>query len=79
MPERLVDREESRRLAQLLAKARRSAGIDQTRAAEVLGISQAAISKLENGLRSIEVFEFVELCELYGVDPCETLRQATSD
>lgn len=76
MPERLIDRPASRHLAMLLKDARRKAGLDQAQAAVALGISQAAISKLERGFRSVEVFEFVILCELYKVDPCKLLEVA---
>ncbi len=63
----------------MLAEARGQAGLDQTRASKALGISQTAFSKLENGLRSLEVFELVELCELYGVDPCEIILASQDD
>lgn len=76
LAERLTDRPEEIRLGQLLADYRKAAGLDQVTVAERLGMSQAAVSKLERGLRSVAVFELVDLCDLYGADVADIIYRA---
>ena len=46
---------------------RARAGLTQSAVAEVLGISQAAYSRLETGEVEVSVIKLLELCNLYGV------------
>ncbi|KAA0682270.1 helix-turn-helix transcriptional regulator [Roseomonas genomospecies 6] len=61
--------ERQRRLRELLREARQEKGLKQVQVAEALGLPQSTISKYESGERRLDVIEFIDLCEVLGVDP----------
>jgi transcriptional regulator with XRE-family HTH domain len=48
-----------------LKKARIEAGLDQEKAAELLGKTQSYISKVESGQRRIDVVQLKEFAKIY--------------
>ena len=48
-----------------IRKARADAGLDQKRAAQLLGTSQSNISKIESGQRRVNVLQLKELARVY--------------
>jgi transcriptional regulator with XRE-family HTH domain len=50
-----------RKLVQELRKARREAGLSQQQVAELLGVPQSYVAKIELGERRIDVIEFLKL------------------
>jgi transcriptional regulator with XRE-family HTH domain len=61
--------EQARRLGQVLARARESAGLTQVQAANSLGVPQSRIAKLELGQRQLLFLEALRVARLYDVDP----------
>jgi transcriptional regulator with XRE-family HTH domain len=58
--------ERYRKLLLRLKEARREAGMSQVQVAEVLGVPQKFVSKIETGERRIDPLELEELAGLYG-------------
>lgn len=54
-------------LAQLLAGARRQAGLTQAQAAARIGISQSRISALETYAAALTLAQLLALCGVYGL------------
>ena len=48
-----------------IKKARADAGLDQKRAAQLMGTSQSNISKIESGQRRVNVLQLKELARVY--------------
>ncbi len=57
------------RFRQLLADARRAAGLTQAELAKKLGRPQSFVSKFEGGERRLDVIEFLEVARALKVDP----------
>lgn len=62
------------RLRALLVKARKDAGLTQEEVAAKLRRPQSFVWKIENGVRRIDVVEFLEFAKAVGFDPHELLR-----
>lgn len=58
-----------------LAAARKQQGISQQALADALGRPQSYVSKVEIGERRLDVFEFVQICEVLRLDPCKIIRR----
>lgn len=56
---------EHKYLIQQLKKARELAGLDQARAAKLLGKTQSYISKIESGQRKIDVIQLGKFSKTY--------------
>lgn len=52
-----------RKLVQELKKARRDAGLSQQQVADLLGVPQSYVAKIEIGERRIDVIEFLKFVE----------------
>lgn len=63
------------RLVELLAAARREAGMTQSQVAAALGRHQPFIANIESGERRIDVVEFLNLADVIGVDPLSILAE----
>jgi transcriptional regulator with XRE-family HTH domain len=57
------------RLCELLWETRNEAGLTQQDVADRLGKPQSYVAKVEGGERRVDVIEFIELCEVLGVEP----------
>jgi transcriptional regulator with XRE-family HTH domain len=64
-----------KRLVDRLVAARKEAELTQVEVAKKLDKPQPFVSKCESGERRIDVVEFLYLCRLYGIDPCEVIRE----
>lgn len=62
------------KLRELLTAARDEAKVTQTELARRLGRPQSFVSKYETGERSLDVIEFVAVCEALGREPVELLE-----
>jgi len=62
-----------RKLVQELRKARREAGLSQQQVAELLGVPQSYVAKIELGERRIDVIEFLKLVEVMDASWFEIL------
>lgn len=63
----------------IIAKARRRAGLSQTRLADRLDRCQSYISKIESGARLVEVREFMWIVRRIGDDPLPLLEYLSRD
>jgi DNA-binding XRE family transcriptional regulator len=65
----LLDRRarDRRILGELLADARRAAGMSQTEAGGATGLSQSTIAKIERGTRAVSFIEALEFADAYRV------------
>jgi transcriptional regulator with XRE-family HTH domain len=66
---------ENRLLCELLASARRKAGISQEVLAKRLKRPQSFVAKYEGGERRLDVVEFLAIARAIGTDPVRLLRQ----
>lgn len=62
------------RFIQVLARARRSAGLTQQALAAKLERPQSFVAKYENGERRIDMVEFVTIARAMNSDPVKLLR-----
>jgi transcriptional regulator with XRE-family HTH domain len=62
-------------LVELVASARKRAGLSQAQVARALGRHQPFIATLESGQRRIDVVELIELAEAIGFDPSRLLKK----
>ena len=63
------------RLRLLLVEAREEAGLTQVELGKRLRRPQSFVSKIERGLRSVDLIEFIEIAKAIGFDPEEFLRK----
>ncbi|WP_339798129.1 helix-turn-helix transcriptional regulator [uncultured Hyphomonas sp.] len=67
-----------RKLVQELRTARREAGLSQQQVAELLGVPQSYVAKIELGERRIDVIEFLKLVAAMDASWFEILRRVDS-
>jgi transcriptional regulator with XRE-family HTH domain len=65
---------EHRALCEVLAGARRKAGLNQVEVAKRLHRPQSFVAKYEGGERRLDVVEFLEVARAIGADPHRLLR-----
>ncbi len=58
-----------------LVSARQTAGLTQADVASRLGKHQSFVSKYETGERTLDVVEFLQVCQAVSCDPHALLRQ----
>jgi transcriptional regulator with XRE-family HTH domain len=63
------------RLRLLLVEAREEAGLTQVELGKKLRRPQSFVSKIERGLRSVDLIEFIEIAKAIGFDPAEFLQK----
>lgn len=63
------------RFRELLIEARKSAGLTQEEVAARLDRPQSFVWKVENGVRRLDVIEFLEVAKAVGFDPHRLLRK----
>lgn len=63
-------------VARLLSDARNEAGLTLRALEEVVGVSNAQISRMLNGLKPMTVDEFSAICEALGLTPSAVLDEA---
>lgn len=69
----------AKRVGVIIAKARRRAGLSQTRLADRLDRCQSYVSKIESGARLVEVREFMWIVRRIGDDPLPLLEYLGRD
>jgi DNA-binding XRE family transcriptional regulator len=57
-----------------LAKARDSAGLSQGQLAKRLGWDQTYVSKIERGVRRVDLVELIAICEVMSLDAAEFVK-----
>lgn len=57
------------RLRELLIEAREEAGLTQVELGAKLGRPQTFVSKIERGVRGVDLIEFLEIARAIGFDP----------
>ncbi|QTX19424.1 helix-turn-helix transcriptional regulator [Comamonas aquatica] len=62
-------------LRNLLAQIRKEKSILQKDLATALGRPQSYVSKYENGERSIDIVEFIEICNAMNYEPEEIFKK----
>lgn len=67
--------DEYRRFRELLAEARRAAGLTQAELSRRLGRPQSFVSKYERGERRLDVVEFGRVAKALQIDPLRFLRR----
>lgn len=55
--------------AQIIRSLRKTLAINQVELSKQLGISQGAVSKVENGLLELHALEWITFCDAYSIDP----------
>jgi transcriptional regulator with XRE-family HTH domain len=63
----------------VIAQARRSAGLSQERLAQRLNRQQSFVAKIEGGTREVEVREFLWIVQRMGFDPITFVSQLLRD
>lgn len=63
------------RLRSLLRDRRDAAKLTQQALAELLGVTQSYVAKVEGGERRLDILEFVAVAQAVGADPVELLRE----
>lgn len=66
-------------LRELLAAKRQQHGLTQTALADLLGIPQSFVSKVERGERLLDVIEFARYIAAIGGDPVEAFSELVRD
>jgi transcriptional regulator with XRE-family HTH domain len=64
MPKTIYSKEH-RSLVERLKKARKERGLDQMEVAELLGVSQSYVSKIEAGQRRIDIIQLKRFAKIY--------------
>jgi transcriptional regulator with XRE-family HTH domain len=64
MPKTIYSKEH-RSLVERLKKARKERGLDQMEVAELLGVSQSYVSKIEAGQRRIDIVQLKRFAKVY--------------
>jgi transcriptional regulator with XRE-family HTH domain len=59
----------------LLIKAREDSGLTQVEVCERLDRPQSFLSKIERGVRDVDVIEFIEIAKALGADPAALLKK----
>lgn len=54
---------------EILRAVRKYYGINQVQLAQIIGVTQGTLSKLESGLLALSATQWVSLCQRYGLDP----------
>lgn len=67
------------RLRLVLTEAREKAGLTQVELGEKLGRPQTFVSKIERGVRNVDVIEFIEIAKAIGADPKSLIRRLEQD
>lgn len=70
VPEKKYDR-----LRVLLVEAREEAGLTQVELGGKLRRPQSFVSKIERGLRRVDLLEFLEIARAIGFDPDQFIRK----
>jgi ribosome-binding protein aMBF1 (putative translation factor) len=73
-----VPKNKYERLRVLLIEAREEAGLTQVELGRKLRRPQAFVSKIERGLRRVDVLEFLEIARAVGFDPHEIIAKLDS-
>jgi transcriptional regulator with XRE-family HTH domain len=63
------------RLRELLIEAREEAGLTQVELGAKLGRPQTFVSKIERGVRGVDLIEFLEIARAIGFDPIDFIRK----
>ena len=63
------------RLRQVLAETRKEAGVTQEELAARLGRPQTFVSKIERGVRGVDLLEFLEILRALGADPNTVIKR----
>jgi transcriptional regulator with XRE-family HTH domain len=63
------------RLRELLIEVREEAGLTQVELGEKLGRPQTFVSKIERGVRGVDLIEFLEIARAIGFDPVDFIRK----
>lgn len=70
-----INPEKYKFVGEVLAAARRNAGISQDQLASMLGKPQSFISLYEQGQRRIDLLEFLLIVETLGADPTKVFSE----
>ena len=65
-------------LRELLIDARKKAGLLQKDVGKRLKNTQSFVSKIERGERKLNPIEFMDICYILEIDPCDLLKQLPS-
>jgi transcriptional regulator with XRE-family HTH domain len=63
-----------KRLRTALREARTRAGLTQTELGHRLGKDQVFVSKIESGIRHVDVIEFLDIAKAVGTEPALLFR-----
>ena len=64
-----------KRFQELLVEARKNAGLSQEAVAERIGQPQSVVSKIESGVRRLDVVEFMAVMEAMDTDPVDFIKK----
>lgn len=63
------------RFRRMLVSARKEAGLTQQALAEELGWTQTDVSKVERGVRRLDLIEFLAFSQVIGIDVPDFIRR----
>ena len=55
-------------------KSRVDAGLSQDQLAKKMGWDQTYVSKIERGVRRVDVVELISICDVLGLDPAQFVK-----
>jgi transcriptional regulator with XRE-family HTH domain len=64
-----------KRFQELLVEARKNAGLSQEAVAERIGQPQSVVSKIESGVRRLDVVEFMAVMDAMDSDPVDFIKK----
>ena len=71
--------ERHKRLAELLAEKRKTAGLTQAAVAKAMGRHQPFLANIENGDRRVDLIELIDLAEIVGFNVHEFIDELKTD
>jgi len=77
--EKSIYNSQYKKLMQSLKDARKTADVKQEEIAKILSFSQQDVSKYENCIRRLDIVEFLQICEILGIDYKEFLSETASN
>ena len=69
-----IHSEKYRELRTWLIESRTNAGLTLRDVGTLIGVHHSIIGKIETGERRLDLYEYVQLCNILSVDPCEGLK-----
>lgn len=75
----MTEAEVKKNVGKLVREIRRDSFMSQSQLGEVLRVSHAAISDIENGKSNLSLFDLIELSDCFGFYPGDFIQRVVKD